>query len=464
MNNLFSKAMVLMSAAWLIGCGSSSGSSNTGPVIANPTTPIEEAKKVIVVGAGMSGIKAANKLGAAGFEVQVLEGRDRIGGRTWSNTELGVPLDMGASWIHESQGNPIHELANQLNVPLYTWDYDNHELRGLDGAHNPDLEARLSGMDDKLYTWSYIAMADNADATFADAVEVGRARGDLAGFNEVEIDFFMNSTLEQDSAADIADLSIAGVQHVSGFSGPDKIFPEGYDALVKALAQGLNVSLNTWVSGIDYSGDKVLVATSQGDFEADYVIVTVPLGVLKKEKIAFTPALPEEKANAINALGMGVLNKVYLKFDSVFWDQDITNLSKVSAAKGQFSYWINLAPATGVPILTAFNAADYGKQVELLSDEQIIEQTMANLKLMYGEEIPQPAGHLITRWNSDEFSYGSYSYVPKGATADMREDLAAPVAGKVLFAGEATHSDYPSTVHGAFLSGEREADRIIAGL
>jgi monoamine oxidase len=86
---------------------------------------------------------------------------------------------------------------------------------------------------------------------------------------------------------------------------------------------------------------------------------------------------------------------------------------------------------------------------------------MATLKVMYGTDIPQPTEHLITRWASDPYSFGSYSYVPRGATSSMRNDLAEPVANKVFFAGEATSSDFPSTVHGAFLSGQREADRII---
>lgn len=458
MKSLFKQVTAIATAIFLAGCGSSA---NTGPVIEQPTPPVNQAKKVIVVGAGMSGMKAANKLASAGFVVQVLEGRDRIGGRTWSNSELGVPLDMGASWIHESSGNPIHELAQQLNVPLHTWDYDNHNTYGLNGEMDSAIEAKLASFEDDLMDWSFSAVIADENATIGDAVNKAKAEGKLDGFSEVEINFGVNSSVEQSSGAEVDDMSIMGLENLDGFSGPDKIFPQGYDALAKALAEGVDVKLNTWVSGIDYSNEKVTVSTSQGDFEADYVIVTVPLGVLKKNKITFTPALPQNKLAAINALDMGVLNKVYLKFDSVFWDNNVTNMSKVSQQKGRFAYWINLEPALNQPILTAFNVADFGKAIEQQSDEQIIEQAMATLKQMYGEQIPQPNAHLITRWAADEFSYGSYSYVPRGATADMREDLAEPVSGKVFFAGEATSTKYPSTVHGAFLSGEREADRII---
>ena len=247
-----------------------------------------------------------------------------------------------------------------------------------------------------------------------------------------------------------------------GFDGPDVVFPQGYDALTKGLATDLDVRLNTWVSAIRYDAEMAVVETSQGNFEADYVVVTVPLGVLKKGKIAFTPELPEAKVQAIEGLDMGIMNKVYLKFDSVFWDNNVTNLGYIGEQRGEFGYWINLTPVVGEPVLVAFNVGEYAVAMEALSDDEIQQKTMTYLKAFFGNDIPQPTDRVITRWSKDEFSYGSYSYVPVGATASMRDDLAAPVDGKLFFAGEATHPTMASTVHGAYLTGEREADRIIA--
>ena len=119
---------IICTAMALTACGS--GSSDSSEVtVPDTTAPTAPTVKVVVIGAGMSGIKAAHKLLDAGFEVQVLEGRDRIGGRTYSNKSMGgTPLDVGASWIHGIEGNPIHDLATQLNVPLFEWDYDNQVI------------------------------------------------------------------------------------------------------------------------------------------------------------------------------------------------------------------------------------------------------------------------------------------------------------------------------------------------
>lgn len=99
--------------------------------------------------------------------------------------------------------------------------------------------------------------------------------------------------------------------------------------------------------------------------------------------------------------------------------------------------------------------------MEAKADEQITSELMAILKEQYGEDIPQPNDARITRWQQDPFSFGSYSFMKVGANAQSRVDLAATADDKLYFAGEVTSSGCPSTVHGAFLSGLREASKII---
>ncbi len=109
----------------------------------------------------------------------------------------------------------------------------------------------------------------------------------------------------------------------------------------------------------------------------------------------------------------------------------------------------------------AFNAADYGVEIESYTDSEIIAQAMAVLRKLYGNEIPAPSSSLITRWHSDPFSYGSYSYLTTASTDKTRGQLATSIDDKLFFAGEATHSQYAASVHGAYLSGQREAKKII---
>ena len=242
--------------------------------------------------------------------------------------------------------------------------------------------------------------------------------------------------------------------------GADALFAAGYGQIVDCLAKGLDIRLEHPVTQIDYAGRRVVLRTGPGTtFDAAMAIVTVPLGVLKSGSPVFQPALPRRKRRAIDQLGMGVLNKTCLLFDDVFWQQAVELVGYVGAETGQWAETLNLYPYTGQPILMMFNAGSYGARIEAMSDTEIVAEALEALADMYGP-VPPPKDALITRWRSDPWSYGSYSYVPVGASFRRHSDLARPVDGKVFFAGEATHRDCPATVHGAFLSGVRAAREV----
>jgi monoamine oxidase len=205
----------------------------------------------------------------------------------------------------------------------------------------------------------------------------------------------------------------------------------------------------------------VQVITANTKFSADQVVVTLPLGVLQAEHVRFTPALPRDKQAAITQLGMGVLNKCYLRFPSVFWPTDVDWLEHVSATPGVWTEWVSFARATNMPVLLGFNAADQGREIEAWSDQTIVASAMGTLRAIYGTGIPQPTAWQITRWASDPFSLGSYSYNPLGTQGNTRQLLAGPVQQKLFFAGEAAEPDYFGTAHGAYLSGLRAAREIL---
>jgi monoamine oxidase len=115
-----------------------------------------------------------------------------------------------------------------------------------------------------------------------------------------------------------------------------------------------------------------------------------------------------------------------------------------------------------VNALMTFAYADYARLTETMTDAQIIDEIMIHLKDIYGNSIPNPTNMLRTKWQTNENSFGAYSYTAVGTEMQHFNDLANEVNNKLFFAGEHTNIDYFSTAHGAYLSGIREADKIIA--
>jgi monoamine oxidase len=191
---------------------------------------------------------------------------------------------------------------------------------------------------------------------------------------------------------------------------------------------------------------------------------TAPLGVLKASTVDFDPSLPERKQAAIRNLGMGLLDKLYLRFDRVFWPVAPDLLGYVSERKGEWIETFNLYKYLDAPILLCFNAATYGRALETFPDSEIVARAMRVLRTMFGADIPDPVAYSLTRWASDPFAGGSYSYLPPGATTADREALAEPVGERLFFAGEAASNYHPATVHGAFVSGLRAAEKLLATL
>lgn len=440
---------------FLTGCGSSSEGSAPPLPAPSATSP-----NVVVIGAGMAGLKAASDLKALGYKVIVIEARNRIGGRTHTDTSLGVPLDMGASWIHGITNNPIYQFSQQSNTETFAWDYDLSRRFDLSGANQPLSESQYENAKDGIFSAIEFLANQSPDSSIADAVNKARNERAFRGLNQTQIDYIVDASIIGEYALSADKLSIQSVLEGEDDDGGDVIPKEGYISLVEHVAQGLNIRLNQIVSEIDYRNSITKITTTSDTFEADYVVLTVPLGVLKNNSITFLPALPQSKTNAIDALKMGVLNKVYLRFPSQFWDLNLLNFDRISAPNGAFPYWVDQQRLTGEPIISAHITGDFGQALEAKSDTEIVSETMAALQSMFGSRIPDPTDFSLTRWMQDQFSFGSYSAMSVGANPSMRPDLAASVSNKLFFAGEATDTDFPATVHGAYASGERAAEQI----
>lgn len=442
---------------------------------------MEEYHTVIIVGAGIAGLAAASKLKTYGYDFVLLEGRDRVGGRIVTDDSLGVPLDIGASWIHGKVGNPIAHLANIYNIELRKTDdsksvvvYDTDGKRL--GSHKLN-ELSLLWRHFIQYTKEDQKTA-NAKTTLESSVDEFKQKykiTDDEGFEyelswQIEIDWGDDTKKLSEKYFDKASYLLPGAQDV---------FPKGYIQIVDGLVRDIGeekIKKNQKVNKIEHNADGVTVITDKQTLKGKYVICTLPLGVLKNNlannHIEFSDPLPEEKIEAIKRMGMGIFHKTYFKFQEPFWindgDKDKDWINYIPEKEDQWITFLNLYKITGEPVLLGLNYGKYASQLEKLAGEnreqEIKDAGMKVLKTIF-PEAPDPVDILVSNWKEDPFTRGAYSTSPVGEHLDDYDKLAAPIpAGnpRIFFAGEATTRMYPATVHGAYVTGIREANRLRA--
>lgn len=424
-------------------------------------------KRIVVIGAGLAGLAAARELKRHGHEVLLLEARERLGGRIWTSRKWpDIPLDFGASWIHGVEGNPITALADEIKARRLVTSYDRSVSYNTGGKILSEAEeAQKQSIEKRVISTLRKAQQLHEDRSIRQALatlEQTLKNSPQATRNTGFLNAYLSATIEQEYAGSASHLSAQWFDSTDAFAGDDVLFEQGFGLITDFLAQGLEVKLGQVVTAIDWRQADAKVVTQTGELIADQVVVTLPLGVLQNNAVQFTPALPKDKRNAIARLGMGVLNKCYLRFPRAFWPQDVDWLQYIPPRHGEWTEWVSLQRVAQVPVLLGFNAADYGREIEALTDAQIVASAMQTLKTIFGADIPQPLDYQITRWASDPFARGSYSYNAVGSTPAMRTALAAPLEQRVFFAGEATNKAYFGTAHGAYLSGLRAAGEILA--
>lgn len=203
-----------------------------------------------------------------------------------------------------------------------------------------------------------------------------------------------------------------------------------------------------------------MVHTSRGSHEAAAVIVTLPLGVLKAGDVAFNPPLPAPQQQAIAALGMGVLNKCCLRFDRPFWPRSVDWLEHIPAERGRWTEWVSFERAAQRPVLMGFHAGTVARDMEAWTDAQVVSSAMDTLRQAYGQRIPEPQSVQITRWHSDPWARGSYSFNALGSHPRQRDALGQTLGQALVLAGEATDRQHFGTAHGAYFSGLRAARQV----
>lgn len=426
----------------------------------------------VIIGAGIAGIAAAASLESAGRTYVLLEGRNRIGGRLFTDRESGsAPYELGCSWYHQTLDNPLFKMALDLGLSP-TYDDVGPNLYDNNGPLNGDLKLPQAASDFAPWLELYFKQhPELVDISLQEAIKTYVSKHlSLTEVQKKEVRRILEILILPNGSP--ADQVSAKYGALPGL-GRDALATGGYDRLLEHIAKPIskkNIHLNTSVKEIQKLKDSTVSVISDQDekFIGKYAIVTVPIGVLQSSTIKFTPELPGSIIKSINGLGISDIGKVYFEFESVFWPVDSGKFMFVGDLDGQYtpvlvSNWYLFNGEKRHPGVFLILPSPLMRKLENDNSKAFpaLKPVLESIRVDRTKAIPQPTKVTVTSWGTDKFTNGAVSRPKIGVDPTVPISGFEQGAGSIRFAGEHTTVRGYTFAHGAYLSGKREADVVI---
>jgi monoamine oxidase len=405
--------------------------------------------QVAIIGGGAAGISAARVLHRAKVPYRLLEARPRLGGRAWTieTPGQGFPIDLGAGWLHSADRNPWVEIAQAANVVLDKtpppWTRPSTPIDfPLSGQR--EFRQALDAFYDRLGK----LVSNGEDAPASAALLPDDPWNGLLG---AVATYISGAELDKVSALDLDRYSDSGVNWRVA---------EGYGHLIASSGSELDVMFDCVVTQIDRSGRRIRIETSRGAIECDHAIVTIPSSCLAAGAIRFLPDLPD-KLQAASRLPLGLNSKLFLSLEGA---EEFEKDSRIFGATDRVATAAYQLRPFGRPQIEGYFGGSLARDLEAGDTGAFFEFARDQLVRLLGHDFARRIQPLaLHRWGLDAFSLGAYSYAVPGHARD-REILAASVDGRIHFAGEACSEHDYSTAHGAYLTGVKAAQAVIASI